>query len=67
MFLTKRRIDFLPRYDAVNQFLIEEGGDVAIKLHAEKATRENFVPFALVITLPAEQFFVASEHLEQKK
>ena len=53
--------------DAVKQFLIEKGGDVAIELHAEKATQENFVPFALVITLPAELFFVAPEDLEQKK
>lgn len=53
--------------DAVKQFLVEKGGDVAIELHNEKATQENFVPFTLVVTLPAELFFVAPEDSEQKK
>lgn len=44
--------------DAVKQFLIAQGGDVVIKLGNENATRFEFVPFELIVTLPDKHFIL---------
>ncbi len=43
--------------DAVKQFIAEQGGDVSLVLHRELAVDQTFIPFALMITLPAHLFF----------
>jgi HPt (histidine-containing phosphotransfer) domain-containing protein len=45
--------------DAVKQFLQEHGGDVALVLHHERVVDEAFLPFTLMISLPAHLFFEA--------
>ncbi|MES2822541.1 MAG: Hpt domain-containing protein, partial [Pseudomonadota bacterium] len=45
--------------DAVKQFLQEQGGSAALVLHRELAVDQVFIPFALMISLPAHLFFAA--------
>ncbi|MES2822542.1 MAG: two-component regulator propeller domain-containing protein [Pseudomonadota bacterium] len=51
--------------DAVKQFLAERGGKVSLKLHSEQAIIEGHIPFELIVTLPADLFFEASEETEE--
>ncbi|MES2675260.1 MAG: two-component regulator propeller domain-containing protein [Pseudomonadota bacterium] len=45
--------------DAVKQFLQEQGGEVSLVLHRELIAEQTFIPFVLIISLPAHLFFVA--------
>ena len=47
------------RQVAVKQFLQEQGASVAVVLQPELAVEKNFLPFALMIYLPAHLFFAA--------
>ncbi|MES2822300.1 MAG: two-component regulator propeller domain-containing protein [Pseudomonadota bacterium] len=47
--------------DAVKQFLQEQGGGVSLKLHTEKMVNSDYIPFELIIAVPADLFFVADE------
>ena len=43
--------------DAVKQFLLDKGGNIELKLLAERTEGSDFVPFETVLTLP-EQVFI---------
>jgi ligand-binding sensor domain-containing protein/HPt (histidine-containing phosphotransfer) domain-containing protein len=45
--------------DAVKQFVEGQGGSVSLMLHRELASNQTFVPFTLILTLPAQLFFAA--------
>ncbi len=47
--------------DAVKQFLVEKGGKVTIKLDEGGDQTSSFAPFALVVSLPGDLFFVVEE------
>jgi two-component system chemotaxis sensor kinase CheA len=47
--------------NAVQQFMAERGGQVALKLHPERAIGEGDMPFELILIFPPELFFVAAE------
>ena len=44
--------------EAVQQFIQQLGGELAIKLHDSDSDRDGYAPFSLVISLP-ESFFIA--------
>jgi len=44
--------------DAVKQFLLQNGGDISLRLLAERTQESDFVPFETIITLP-EGFYVS--------
>ncbi|MES2826335.1 MAG: two-component regulator propeller domain-containing protein [Pseudomonadota bacterium] len=46
--------------DAVKQFLQEQGGDAFLILHPEKSVKQHYLPFELMVALPAD-LFVAAE------
>ena len=52
--------------DAVKKFLAEQGGDVQLVLQNAKDSTKGFVPFELLVTLPAELFFVTPKEEEEK-
>ncbi|MES2675266.1 MAG: two-component regulator propeller domain-containing protein [Pseudomonadota bacterium] len=43
--------------DAVKQFLQEQGGGVSLKLHTEESVNQDYIPFELIVALPADLFF----------
>jgi ligand-binding sensor domain-containing protein/HPt (histidine-containing phosphotransfer) domain-containing protein len=45
--------------DAVKQFLQEQNGGVSLKLYPEKSVNQRYIPFELVVALPADTFFEA--------
>lgn len=42
--------------DAVKMFLQENGGDISIRLLADTPTKEGYIPFELVLSLPAQHY-----------
>ncbi|MES2675263.1 MAG: two-component regulator propeller domain-containing protein [Pseudomonadota bacterium] len=45
--------------DAVKQFLQEQGGGASVTLHPEKSVKQHYIPFELIVALPADLFVEA--------
>lgn len=48
--------------DAVRQFLLDKGGDIQLKLLADKTPESDYVPFELLLDFPEQVFVALEEH-----